>query len=472
MAQVEVSERSRSGAGASAKTELRGYVSLAGELRSGKTSPRDFLEGCLHRIAQLEPGIGAFVQINAEEARAAADLSTVRWRAGKPLSPIDGMPLAIKDIIETTDMPTGQGSPLWEGQESRRDSASVHALREAGAVILGKTTTTEFASSHPFHTTRNPHDATRTPGGSSSGSAAAVGAGMVPAGLGTQVVGSILRPASFCGCIGFKPSVGAINRSGSHDHFSQSCQGGLGASLADVWGVVIAIAERAGGDPGFVGLTGPVDFARRARPARLAALETGGWSSTTEGARKAFAAARDTLAAAGVEIRSRADDPTIEAVEREIADALPVTMAINAWEGRWPLNTYADLDASKLSGPARERLKIAEAMTQREYGELLARRATVRAAYDNAAQKYDAFITAGACGAAPVGLGTTGNTAMNVTASLLGVPALTLPLLSDEGLPLGLQLLGGRDRDAALFDVAGWVLGGAFGRADLVGTLG
>jgi Asp-tRNA(Asn)/Glu-tRNA(Gln) amidotransferase A subunit family amidase len=451
---------------------LHSYASLAKQLRAGTTTPREYLEGCLHRIAQLEPGIGAFVTLNAEEARAAADLSTVRWRAGKPLSPIDGMPLAIKDIIETADMPTGQGSPLWEGTVSRRDSASVHALREAGAVILGKTTTTEFAASHPFHTTRNPHDATRTPGGSSSGSAAAVGAGMVPAGLGTQVVGSILRPASFCGCVGFKPSVGAINRSGSHDHFSQSCQGALGASLADVWGVVIAIAERAGGDPGFLGLTGTVDFARRAKPARLAALETGGWGSTTEGARKAFAAARDKFAASGVEIRSRADDPEIEAVEQEIADALPVTMAINSWEGRWPLNTYADLDASKLSGPARERLKIAEAMTQREYGELLVRRATVRAAYDKASSKYDAFVTVGACGAAPVGLGTTGNTAMNVTASLLGVPALTLPLLSDEGLPLGLQLLGGRDRDAELFGIATWVLGGALDRADLVGSPG
>ena len=128
-------------------------------------------------------------------------------------------------------MPTGQGSPLFEGQESHRDSASVHALREAGAIIIGKTTTTEFAATHPWHKTQNPHDPKRTPGGSSSGSSAAVGAGMVPAGLGTQVVGSILRPSSFCGAVGFKPSVGAINRSGSHDHFSQSCQGAIGATL-------------------------------------------------------------------------------------------------------------------------------------------------------------------------------------------------------------------------------------------------
>jgi Asp-tRNA(Asn)/Glu-tRNA(Gln) amidotransferase A subunit family amidase len=323
-----------------------------------------------------------------------------------------------------------------------------------------------------LHKTQNPHDGRRTPGGSSSGSAAAVGAGMVPAGLGTQVVGSILRPSSFCGAVGFKPSVGAINRSGSHDHFSQSCQGAIGATLADTWAVLRAIADRAGGDPGFAGLAGDANFSKRAKPARLAVLETGGWSATSEGARKAFAAAKDELANAGVELKDRSGDPDIESLERSIADAQPLSLAINAWEGRWPLNTYADLDASKLSGPARERLKTAEAMTQREFGELLARRVIARAAYAKAASRYDAFVTLGACGAAPVGLGTTGNTAMNVAASLLGCPALTLPLLEDEGLPLGLQLLGATDRDAALFETASWVAGEAFGRRDLVGAVG
>jgi Asp-tRNA(Asn)/Glu-tRNA(Gln) amidotransferase A subunit family amidase len=337
-------------------------------------------------------------------------------------------------------------------------------------VILGKTTTTEFAATHPWHKTQNPHDPGRTPGGSSSGSSAAVGSGMVPAGLGTQVVGSILRPSSFCGAVGFKPSVGGINRSGSHDHFSQSCQGAIGATLADTWAVLRAIGDRAGGDPGFVGLSGDVNFSKRAKPARLGILETGGWKDTTEGARKAFAAAKEKLAKAGVELKGRADDPDIEAAEKAMADAQPLTLAINAWEGRWPLNTYADLDAGKLSEGARERLKVAEATTQKQYGELIARRTATRAAYAKVADRYDAFVTLGACGAAPIGLGWTGNTAMNVAASLLGCPALTLPLLHDEGLPLGLQLLGSTDRDAALFEVATWVVRDAFDRADLVGA--
>jgi Asp-tRNA(Asn)/Glu-tRNA(Gln) amidotransferase A subunit family amidase len=450
---------------------LRGYVSHGGELRSGKLSPRTYLEETLTRIAQLDKEIGAFVVVNREGARRAADDSAKRWLAGKPLSPIDGMPVAIKDIIETADMPTGQGSPIWEGTDWKRDSASVHALREAGAIIIGKTTTTEFASSHPWHKTKNPHDSKRTPGGSSSGSAAAVGAGMVPAGLGTQVVGSILRPASFCGAVGFKPSVGAINRSGSHDHFSQSCQGSIGATLADTWAVVRAIADRAGGDPGYPGLTGDVNFGKRSKPLKLGVVETGGWSATTEGARRAFVSAKQRLQAHGVQVMSRADDAGMEAVEQALTDSLPLTMAINAWEGRWPLNTYADIDVNKLSPAARDRLKTAESMTQKEFGELLKRRAAVRATYAKAAANYDAMITLGACGAAPVGLGMTGNTAMNVSASLLGCPALTIPVLADEGLPLGLQLLGRIDEDAALFGVASWIAGDALSRPDLVGMV-
>lgn len=451
-------------------TELRTYVSLAADLRSGKITPRSFLEASLERIATREPEVGAFVVINQDGARRAADAATARWRDGKPLSPIDGMPIAIKDVIETADMPTGQGSPMWEGTATRKDSAAVYALREAGAVILGKTTTTEFAATHPWHTTRNPHDPTRTPGGSSSGTAAAVGSGMVPVGLGTQVVGSILRPASFCGAVGFKPSLGAINRSGSFDHFSQSCQGAIGATLADVWGVLIAIAQRAGGDPGFLGLSGTVDFAQPKRPVQLALFETGGWSNGTAGAKAAFAAVREQLEAAGVTIRSRHEHVDIEAAEKALADALELTQAINAWEGRWPLNTYSKLDAGKLSPSALARLKTAEAMTQVDYSALLARRKAVRDTFAHATRNYDAVITLGATGAAPVGLGSTGNTTMNVAASLLGVPAVTVPVLADEGLPLGVQLMGKLDHDAALFATAAGLLA-TLKRPDLIGSL-
>jgi Asp-tRNA(Asn)/Glu-tRNA(Gln) amidotransferase A subunit family amidase len=466
---MSIAERATSNRNTPAELKAKAFVALAQQFTTGKTTPRAYLDSCLDAIARLDPKVGAFLVLNIEGARRAADGSTARWRNGKPLSPIDGMPIGIKDIIETADMPTGQGSPLWKGFKTGRDSASVHALREAGAIILGKTSTTEFAASEPWPGTCNPHDRSRTPGGSSSGSAAAVGAGMIPAALGTQVVGSILRPASYCGCVGFKPTFGGLNRGGSYDHLSQSSQGVLAATLADAWLVARAISERAGGDPGYVGLTGEVNFSHGATPKRFAVLETGGWSSTSKGAREVFDAARKRLSDAGVTLHARADDPLIEGAERAIVEALPITRTINEWEGRWPLNTYADTDARKLSGSSQERLRNAVKMTQRDYAELIKRRAAARAAFAKAAENYDAFVTLGATGAAPVGFATTGNPGMNVAASLLGVPALTLPVLTDEKMPLGLQLMGGSESDASLFETATWVLT-ALDRADLIGA--
>ena len=331
---------------------VRPYVSQTGAFTNGSDSPRAFLERCLEVIAAQEDAVGAFVTLNIAGARAAADASTARWKAGATLSPIDGMPVGIKDIMETADMATEQGSPLFVGWHGKRDCAAVAALREAGVVVLGKTVTTEFASSHPS-STRNPWDPTRTPGGSSSGSAAAVGIGMIPAALGSQVIGSIIRPASFCGCVGFKPSVGGINRGGSFDHFSQSCTGVLGATLADTWTVARAMALRAGGDPGYHGLSGPIELPAARQPRRIALLETAGWPEASAAAKQALAEARQRLQAAGIEVIDRTSHDAIAALETAIAEARPLSMAINAWEGRWPLNTYAsDMDRD---GPQQQR---------------------------------------------------------------------------------------------------------------------
>src|SRR3974390_1163751 len=193
---------------------MRPYLAATRDFASASATPRQFLEQSLELLEVWEPRIGAFVCTNLPAARAAADRATERWRAGRPLSPIDGMPGGIKDVIETFDMPTQMGSPLFLGWRSDKDAASVRALRDAGAVIVGKTVTTEFAASEP-RGTRNPWNTAHTPGGSSSGSAAAVAVGAVSAALGTQVIGSVLRPASFCGCIGFKPRAKALNRASS-----------------------------------------------------------------------------------------------------------------------------------------------------------------------------------------------------------------------------------------------------------------
>src|ERR1700761_2933107 len=269
------------------KPATRSYLAARAEFASGQQTPRQFLERSLELLEQWEPRIGAFVTTDLPAARAAADRSTARWREGRPASPIDGMPVGIKDIIETVDMPTQMGSPLFDGWRSQKDAASVRALRDAGAVIIGKTVTTEFAASQP-RGTRNPWNVAHTPGGSSSGSAAAVAAGIVAAALGTQVIGSTIRPASFCGCVGFKPSVNALNREGCHDYQSQSCTGILGASIADTWQVAHAIVSRVGGDAGTPGLQGPDAKPAETRPRRIAILETAGWDN-------AWAVARDRL---------------------------------------------------------------------------------------------------------------------------------------------------------------------------------
>ena len=178
------------------KPEMRSFVAASQNFPDGSDSPSAFLDRCVADIDRLDASVKAFVTINRDAAIAAAKESSARWTAGTQLSPIDGMPIGVKDIMETADMPTGQGSPLIDGWLGHRDAAAGAALREAGAIMLGKTVTTEFASTHPGATC-NPWDLQRTPGGSSSGSAASVGTGMVPAALGSQVIGSTIRPAAY-----------------------------------------------------------------------------------------------------------------------------------------------------------------------------------------------------------------------------------------------------------------------------------
>ena len=437
--------------------QMRPFYPATADFVSGTDSPREFLERCIAELDAWEPKIGAFVTVNLVAAREAADRSTERWRAVKPLSPIDGMPIGVKDIMETVDMPTEYGSPLFVGFRSERDCASVAALREAGAVILGKTVTTEFGLTEPLGT-RNPWDLSRTPGGSSSGSAAAVAVGAISVGLGTQVLGSILRPASFCGCFGFKPTFGAINRGGSYDGLSQSTHGPLAASLPDAWQVAFEMSHRAGGDPGFPGLYGPPTSPTPCKPQRLAVLETDGWGAATPGAREAFEKASAKLKSAGVTLASRHENEKVAALEGAIQGARELSLRIIIWESHWPINTYRARDASKLSKATLERCTQAEAMTLDDYRSDLRERDQRRAAYQALAAEFDACITLAAPGAAPIGLGATGDPTFAAPATMLGVPAISLPVLQDDGLPLGLQLFGFADRDAELYSTAGGVL--------------
>jgi Asp-tRNA(Asn)/Glu-tRNA(Gln) amidotransferase A subunit family amidase len=440
------------------RPQMRSFFVAVDDFQQGSDSPSAFLERCLNAIEKHEPDVGAFVATDFDAARREAERSSARWKVGASLSAIDGMPIGIKDIMETAAMVTEQGSPLFKGWVGGRDCAAVAALREAGAVILGKTVTTEFASTQP-RGTRNPWDLERTPGGSSSGSGAAVACGMLPGALGSQVVGSTIRPASYCGAFGYKPSVGGINRGGSFDGLSQSCTGVIAASLAECWVIAREISARAGGDPGYPGVLGPRELPASVPPRRLAMLRTGGWDKASDAAKSALAKARERLSKAGIEVIDAASSALVSDVEAAIADALTLSWGIVGWEGRWPLNTYKrDMDAAGLSESALKRLAQAEAMTQEDYQALLAQRDHARAAYALLRSEVDACITLAAPGAAPRGLDWTGDPSFTVPTSLVGMPSVSLPVLEDDGMPLGLQVIGFTNEDAELFAAAGGVL--------------
>ena len=232
--------------------------------------------------------------------------------------------------------------------------------------------------------------------------------GAVSVGIGTQVFGSILRPSSFCGCFGFKPTVGAINRGGSHDALSQSTHGPLAASLADAWAVAYEISKRVGGDPGFPGLYGPATCPAPLKPRRLAVLETDGWAVATPAAKAAFEEASAKLKSAGVALVSRHDDEKIAAVEDAISGARELSHNIIAWESRWPLNTYRARDTSKLSQAMLDLAARGDALTLDDYRRDVKERDKRRAAYHALAGEFDACATLSAPGAAPAGLGWTG----------------------------------------------------------------
>jgi Asp-tRNA(Asn)/Glu-tRNA(Gln) amidotransferase A subunit family amidase len=431
-------------------------VAAAPRYAASEPSPRAYLEACLARVEAAEPTIRALAAMDVAASRRAADASEARWRAGVPLSPIDGIPIALKDIFETADLPTGFGSPVFAGWRGGRDSAIAYALREAGAIILAKAVTTEFAGSAPGPT-RNPHDPARTPGGSSSGSAAAVAAGMVPVAIGSQVGGSILRPASFCGVIGYKPTFGALNRGGTSDHFSQNCAGTLSSNLANAWAVCHEIARHVGGDPGspaFAG--GPVPASPR-KPAALAALCTAGWVIADAEAKSAFIGFCKLLASAGVILAWAADSALVARLEIAIADASEVSAGINDWEKLWPFAELERRQGAGLSGVLRAGIAAGRSMTPEQYHALLVRRDAMRNALLALDGAFDGCITLAAPGAAPVGLESTGNPVFNHPGSALRCPAMSLPVLAAEGLPLGLQLLGfpGHDRD--LSAIAGYM---------------
>ena len=428
---------------------------------SGKDTPRDYLERCIAMIEARDADVRAFVTLGLENARRAADRSTARYREGKPLSAVDGMPIGVKDIMDTADLPAQMGSAIYKGWQPRWDAACVHALRSGGAVVVGKTVTTAFAGGETNETC-NPLDITRTPGGSSSGSAAAVGAGMVPAALGTQTQGSTIRPAGFCGAFGFKPTHGALTMQGvhpisiTHDHL-----GVIAGSLEDLWSVASRIALESGGMPGAPGLDGAGELPPARRPRKLIVMRTAAWDTEVDAATRAsFEALCSALRSRDVQLVTSRDEPAFASVEDDFFGAFAErSVDISAYEMKWPYAQYLEQHPDLLEKRQRSRVARAREITPEYYAGLLADKSAMKERTRQAMQGADAILTLSSSGPAPVGHAHTGSRTYLLFSSFLHLPAFSLPLLESEGMPVGAQLIGHAGRDGDLCAVARWISG-------------
>ena len=402
-------------------------------IRAERLAPTDYIEACLDRIAAREGVINAFAWFDAAAVRRAA--------AAGGDGPLSGMPFGIKDVIDTADMPSQYGSPIWAGHRPRSDAACVAAARRAGAIVMGKTVTTEFATRHPG-LTANPVNPKHTPGGSSSGSAAGVGAGFFPLAFGTQTAGSIIRPAAYCGVVGFKPSWGTLHRAGMKV-MSESLDtiGVMARSVADCALAMGAMSGLDYGDPAgkapraprLALVMGPT--ANQAAPETVALLER-----VADACRKAGATVTPVTLPAAV---TDAYEAHAYVMNMESAEALGWEMA------------HA---SAQLSPVLRERMEWGAAQPRAKLVEGRAAFAAARAALPGAIDGFDAVLCPSAPGEAPEGLGWTGDPAFNSLWTLLHGPCVTVPAGSGpKGLPLGVQIVGRVGEDAATLGWAEWV---------------
>jgi Asp-tRNA(Asn)/Glu-tRNA(Gln) amidotransferase A subunit family amidase len=408
-------------------------LDLARRIESGATTPRAVVDLCAEAIARHEAEIGAFVTLDIEAARGAAEAAELR-RAR-----LHGLPLGIKDIFDTSDFSTQYGSPIYAGHRPRSDSALVALIRRAGGLVLGKTVTTEFASLEPA-ATRNPRNPAHTPGGSSSGSAAAVAAGMVPIALGSQTGGSVIRPAAFCGVAGFKPSFRLLPTVGMKCFsWSLDTAGLFAASVADAAFAAAAITGR----------DLRVDQRPPAAPS-LALVRTHLWHEASKDMQAAVEHAARAAEAAGARLRELQLPPIFE-------EATRAQITIQDYEASLALAYEFDRHRDQLGAVLRRQLADAAAIDADSYDEARRTARRARQMFASLMADTDAVITPSAPGAPPLGLGSTGNPMFNRLWTLLGPPCVNVPGLTDpDGLPLGVQVVGrfARDRialEAALF---------------------
>jgi Asp-tRNA(Asn)/Glu-tRNA(Gln) amidotransferase A subunit family amidase len=426
----------------------------AAEIARGALSAEDYTRVCLDRIAAVEPEIQAFAHLDPDNAIAQARALDERKARGMALGPLHGVPVGIKDIIDTADFPTECGSAFLAGRRPYHDAHVVKRLREAGAVIMGKTVTTEFAYFHPGPT-RNPHDTTRTPGGSSSGTAAAVAAGMVPLALGTQTNGSVIRPASFCGVYGLKPSRGLVSRYGVLPLCpSFDVVGPFARSLEDIALITGVIAGYDPGDPDTRPFAVPNFRAVAAEKfpvqPRIAYVRTPVWDKADAETREAFDKLADSLGDACV----RLDLP------ERYAEAWGVHRTVMVAEMAYRLGRVVDRGGDMISNILRDLIAEGRAVGAVPYQQAVDDAKGFASALGEYLEECNAILTPAAPGIAPEGIHTTGNPVFCTLWTLSGLPSLSLPLLTGkDDLPVGVQLVGAPHDDARLMRTANWLIG-------------
>jgi Asp-tRNA(Asn)/Glu-tRNA(Gln) amidotransferase A subunit family amidase len=412
-----------------------------------------------HAIASGDGSVEQFVTQSFDAAKASqAGLHAFCYLPDTPpvnhadaAAPLGGVSVAVKDIIDTADMPTELGSAAYKGRRPERDAWVVARLRAAGASILGKTVTTEFAFRHPGPTV-NPWNSAFTPGGSSSGSAAAVGAGIVPLALGTQTQGSVIRPAAYCGIVGFKPTYSTIPRTGvlplswSLDHV-----GLFTTRVADAAYVLNLVTGADGGDP-HLNHVARVPRATRAKRIGVLAKQVGGEIEPAQQAALATLAAR--LARDGAEIVS-VDLPA------EIFDTPDYALTLMGVEAAITHGELVDRSPELVSAPMRDLVEQGRKLSAVDYARVKVLQGRMANRFDQWIKEtagLDALLVAPATGEAPKGIDYTGDASFCAPWTFLGVPAVTVPVgFGAAGLPLGAQLVGAAHDDVALLELAGWV---------------
>lgn len=419
-------------------------VQIRDELASGSLSAVELANACIARVEERESEIAAWAWFDPSYFLREAEKADLHRRSGAELGPLHGLPVAVKDIVDTAAIPTENGCAVDAGRVPTEDAAIVSRLKAAGAVIMGKTVTTELAFLSPSKT-RNPANVSHTPGGSSSGSAAAVAAGMVPLAIGTQTGGSVIRPASFCGVTGFKPQFGAIPTSGVLVQSSSLDTIGVFAHDPDGAALLASVLMGDRGDT-LLGSVGQNSKGDREPIFGFVALP--GFDAADVSVKEGIETLRDNIVARVVDVTW----PTA------FGDAAQRRATINAAEMAYYFQRYYACGAGLLKLETREEIELGQTIPASDYVAARAYQASLQQETERLFSQCDVLMCPAAPGPAPKGLSSTGDSIFNGVWTMSGVPAITLPLLSDrKGMPIGLQLIARANDETGLMKAARWL---------------